>query len=48
MNELSLVSLRKALTAFSEASRHQSQEHIKPLHWHIACRLVSGHPIPLH
>lgn len=40
MNELSLVSLRKALTAFAEASRHQSQEHIKPLHWHIACRLV--------
>jgi len=40
MNEASLVSLRQALTAFTNASRHQSQEHIRPLHWHIACRLV--------
>ncbi len=40
MSESSLVGLRDALTAFAQASRHQSQEHIRPLHWHIACRLV--------
>jgi len=26
--------------SFVDALQHQSQEHIKPLHWHIACRLV--------
>lgn len=40
MNETPLVSLREALLAFANASRHQSQEHIKPFHWHLACRLV--------
>ena len=29
-----------ALGKFVEALQTQNQEHIKPLHWHIACRLV--------
>jgi hypothetical protein len=40
MSETTLVSLREALTVFVDALRHQSQEHIRTLHWHIACRLV--------
>ena len=40
MSESSLIGLREALTAFVDAERHQSQEHIRPLHEHIACRLV--------
>ena len=35
-----LCSLHSALRSFAEASATQSQEHIKPLHWHIAERLV--------
>lgn len=35
-----MVGLRKALTVFVDADQHQSQEHIKPLHKHIGCRLV--------
>lgn len=35
------VSLREALSAFvSRTSGTQSAEHIKPLHWYVACRLV--------
>ena len=34
------TSLTVALGKFVEALQTQSQEHIKPLHWHIACRLV--------
>jgi len=34
------VSMRQALRAFAGASVTQSQEHIKPLHQHIAFRLV--------
>lgn len=35
-----LVSLRSALLAFVEAEAVQSQTHIRPLHRHIAERLV--------
>ena len=35
-----LHSLRAALDAFVEATEVQSQGHIRPLHWHIAERLV--------
>ena len=35
-----LCSLHSALRSFADASATQSQEHIKPLHWHIAERLV--------
>lgn len=35
------MSLRSALTQFVEfRGATQSQEHIKPLHWYVACRLV--------
>lgn len=40
MPEQVLVSLREALTGFAESQRHQDQAHIRPLHWHLACRLV--------
>ncbi len=34
--------MHEALTAFAvDTSRHQTQEHIKPLHWYVACRLVT-------
>jgi hypothetical protein len=35
-----LVGLRQALRAYVEAVETQSARHIKPLHWHIASRLV--------
>lgn len=36
-----LVSLRDALKVFVRAeSGHKGQEHIRPLHWYVACRLV--------
>ena len=35
------LTLEEALTAFaSTTDRTQSQRHIKPLHWYVACRLV--------
>jgi hypothetical protein len=34
------TTLSVALGAFADALQTQSQEHIKPLHWHLACRLV--------
>lgn len=34
------ATLNEALGKFVEALQTQSQEHIRPLHWHIACRLV--------
>jgi hypothetical protein len=35
------ISLREALNHFAVFdAKHQSAEHIKPLHWYIACRLV--------
>lgn len=35
------ISLKEALAAFAEnVSGHQGSEHIKPLHWYVACRLV--------
>ncbi|HQT91203.1 MAG TPA: hypothetical protein PL001_04145, partial [Candidatus Kryptobacter bacterium] len=35
------VSLKEALSEFvSEKTKTESSEHIKPLHWYIACRLV--------
>jgi len=40
MPEHVLTSLREALRSFVEAERHQTQEHIRPLHWHIVSRLV--------
>lgn len=40
MNNPALVSLQDALKNFVDATKHQSQEHIKPLHWHITTRLV--------
>lgn len=39
MNER-FITMRAALKSFVDARQTQSQEHIKPLHWHIACRLV--------
>ena len=40
-NRCRRVSLRDALAAFVfPPGRTQSQGHIKPLHWHVACRLV--------
>jgi len=35
-----LMSLREALKCFVESSETQSQEHIRPLHRHVAERLV--------
>lgn len=37
-----LTTLAEALRRFRETppDGHQSQEHIRPLHWHVACRLV--------
>ncbi len=40
MSEPRFTSLPVALGKFVEALQTQSQEHIKPLHWHIASRLV--------
>lgn len=40
MPEQVIFSLHAALTKFVEATQTQSQEHIRPLHWHIASRLV--------
>ena len=40
MPEQKIFSLRAALTKFVEATQTQSQEHIRPLHWHIVSRLV--------
>ncbi|MGQ0637479.1 MAG: hypothetical protein ACT4QC_22970 [Planctomycetaceae bacterium] len=40
MPEPALFTLREALTQFADATQTQDQEHIKPLHWHIASRLV--------
>ena len=34
------IGLREALSKFVETTRTQSSEHIKPLHWYVACRLV--------
>jgi len=34
------TTLTVALGKFVDALQTQSQEHIKPLHWHLACRLV--------
>jgi hypothetical protein len=40
MSEPRFTPMAVALGKFVEALQTQSQEHIKPLHWHIACRLV--------
>ena len=40
MSEPRFTPLTAALGKFVDALQTQSQEHIKPLHWHIACRLV--------
>ena len=40
MTEPYFTPMAVALGKFVEAIQTQSQEHIKPLHWHIACRLV--------
>ena len=40
MPEHVILSLRDALKKFAIAERTQDQAHIRPLHWHIACRLV--------
>ena len=41
MNVCEWMSLRSALAHFVEfRGATQSQEHIKPLHWYVACRLV--------
>ena len=35
------LTMNQALTTFvANVSGHQSSEHIKPLHWYVACRLV--------
>jgi hypothetical protein len=35
------ITLREALQAFVQAKGgHKGQQHIKPLHWYVACRLV--------
>lgn len=41
-----LVDLRRALGSFVVATETQSQSHIKPLHWHIAERLVTEGGFP--
>jgi len=40
MSEPHLTAMTVALGKFVEALQTQSQEHIKPLHWHLASRLV--------
>lgn len=40
MSDGSIVDLLTALSAFVDATEHQSQAHIRPLHEHIASRLV--------
>lgn len=40
MPDTHLQNLTASLTTFVEATEHQSQNHIKSLHWHIALRLV--------
>lgn len=37
---LDYVNITQALRVFAEATAHQSQEHIKPVHRHVALRLV--------
>jgi hypothetical protein len=40
-NACQWLTLHDALRAFVNPDGiHQSQEHIRPLHWHVACRLV--------
>jgi hypothetical protein len=39
MNE-KFPTLSEALGKFVDALQTESQEHIRPLHWHLACRLV--------
>jgi len=39
-NKCEWLGLREALRVFAEAKGTQSAEHIKPLHWYVACRLV--------
>jgi hypothetical protein len=34
------ITLRDALATFVASNETQSQRHIKPLHWYVACRLV--------
>ena len=40
MPETRFTTMNVALGKFVGALKTQSQEHIKPLHWHISCRLV--------
>lgn len=39
-NTCQWLDIRQALRVFAEAEGTQSAEHIKPLHWYVACRLV--------
>jgi len=40
-NACQWLSLNQALRVFAETEGTQSAEHIKPLHWYVACRLVA-------
>lgn len=40
MPDRTLFSLQESLTHFLAATQTQNQDHIQPLHWHIATRLV--------
>ncbi len=39
-NRCQWLTLAEALKGFAQATGTQSQDHIRPLHWYVACRLV--------
>jgi len=42
------ITAHEALQHFGTyAEKTQSQQHIKPLHWYVACRLVLEGPWPI-